>query len=174
MGEWLRPIDWQWFITATFSWNVRSETADKKLQHWVNSVERELKTRLCFVAGKERKPRSHGIESPHHFHILATSLKPVPERLLIDRWTDIAGKGRKRDVDGKEIDERILVAPYDRDLRGPQYALKKMSDLNGDWQSRWLRLFHPKCKGTATPNHRTVRTERRFNQQKREAAFGTS
>jgi len=46
-------------VTLTFSWNVRGETADLKLKQWLNTVERELKARVCFVASKECKhPRS--------------------------------------------------------------------------------------------------------------------
>jgi len=45
-------------VTLTFSWNVRGETADLKLKQWLNTVERELKARVCFVASKECKPPS--------------------------------------------------------------------------------------------------------------------
>ena len=27
VAQWLRPIPWQWFVTATFTWNIRAETA---------------------------------------------------------------------------------------------------------------------------------------------------
>jgi len=57
-AKWLRPVPWQWFVTLTFSWNVRGETADLKLKQWLNTVERELKARVCFVASKQCKPPS--------------------------------------------------------------------------------------------------------------------
>ena len=63
-ARWLRPVSWQWFVTLTFPWNVRSETADAKLKQWLNQIERTMRTRVCFVAGKERTPRSYGMEVP--------------------------------------------------------------------------------------------------------------
>lgn len=44
-AKWLRPIQWQWFVTLTFPWNVKGETADVKLKEWLNLIERALKTR---------------------------------------------------------------------------------------------------------------------------------
>jgi hypothetical protein len=60
----------------------RRETADVKLEHWLNLVERTLRSRVCFVAGKERKLRSYGMEVPWHSHILATSQVVMPKNLL--------------------------------------------------------------------------------------------
>jgi len=166
LGSWLRPVQWQWFVTATFNWNVRSETADRKFEEWINLVERYLKTRVCIVVGKERKPRSHGREVPWHFHVLLAAATDIHPALLAKHWKAVAGEGHKRVVDGVVVDEGILIEPYQGHLSGPEYCLKSMNDCDGDWNSRWLRLFHPGIKGTARPTHRTLRQERRFEEEK--------
>jgi hypothetical protein len=63
-----------------------SETADIKLKEWLNLVERTLLTRVCFVAGKERKPNSYGMEVPWHsrsmlFLIAVCAPSPPPGKL---------------------------------------------------------------------------------------------
>lgn len=175
LASWLRPVRWQWFVTATFNWNVRSETADRKFEEWINLVEHELKTRVCVVFGKERKPRSCGLEVPWHFHVLVTAATDIPEEMLAFHWRTVAGEGHKFVVDGKVLDEGILVEPYESHLKGPEYCLKAMNDCNGEWDSRWLRMFHPEIKGTAKPNHQTVRQERRFREERKRfaPAFGS-
>jgi len=58
-AKWLRPVPWQLFVTLTFSWNVRGETADLKLKQWLNTVERELKARSASSPAKNvSHPRS--------------------------------------------------------------------------------------------------------------------
>lgn len=47
VSRWLRPVDWQLFATLTFPWNVRAETADKKLRQLVNLLEKTYRARVC-------------------------------------------------------------------------------------------------------------------------------
>ena len=167
VAEWLKPVDWQWFITLTFSWNVRAETADQKFKDWVNRVERDLRNRMCFVAGKERKPDSDGMKVPWHFHVLVTSLVPIPRSLLELHWTRLVGSGRSAIVDGVAVPESILAEAYGEHRMGPEYCLKSMNACLGEWQFRWLELFNPAItKQTSRPNHRTNVQRRRFAQQK--------
>jgi hypothetical protein len=49
-AKWLRPIQWHWFITLTFPWNVKGEAADVKLKERLNLKEWTLKTGIYFVA----------------------------------------------------------------------------------------------------------------------------
>ena len=172
VADWLRPVQWQWFVTATFSWSVKSETADRKLEEWINLVERDLKARICIVAGKERKARAHGTQVPWHFHVLVTALKQVPDTLLENHWKRVAGEGKKRIADGELVDEGILVEAYEAHRKGPEYCLKAMNECDGGWDSRWLRMFHPDIKGTSRPSHRSQRQARRFKWEKRCVAPG--
>jgi hypothetical protein len=166
-AKWLRPVRWQWFISLTFTWNVRGETADRKFKKWVNLVERGMRSRMCFVAGKERKPSSHGMEVPWHFHVLVTSLAEAPKELLQKKWTGLVGSGTRREADGVVVEESILVEPYEGHLKGPEYCLKSMNDCNGDWLFRWLELFNPGIKQTTRPNHRSLVQRKRFDEQRR-------
>lgn len=162
VAKWLRPVCWQWFVTLTFPWNVKSETADLKLRDWINAIERELRTRMCFVYGKEHKPRTHGMECPWHFHLLATATTKMPQSLLERAWKARVGPGSRRVVDGLVLEDSILVEPYQTDLKGPEYCLKNIGDCDGDWRFRWLELFNPAIPGTSKPDHRSVRQRKRF------------
>jgi hypothetical protein len=93
-AKWLRPVPWQWFVTLTFSWNVRGETADLKLKQWLNTVERELKARVCFVASKECKPPSFGMEVPWHFHVLVAAQVSIPKELREGTWRHLVCPGQ--------------------------------------------------------------------------------
>src|ERR1700710_1098823 len=57
VADWARPIPWQLFVHLTFPWNVRSEAADSKFRAFVNDLEKHLKTRVCFIAGKEGRSK---------------------------------------------------------------------------------------------------------------------
>lgn len=166
-AKWLKPIPWQLFVTVTFPWNVTSETADRKLKELINALERDLRDSICFVAGKERKSLSAGMSVPWHFHVLMTAHRPIPPNLVEDSWRKLVRPHAKRVdgisvVDGKSVkDDRVLVEPYNNDLRGAEYCLKSINDCDGDWTSRWLRQHHPQMKGTSRPSHRSLRQEKR-------------
>jgi hypothetical protein len=175
-ATWLRPVPWQWFITLTFPWNVISETADAKLKEWLNLVERTLRTRVCFVAGKERKPRSFGMEVPWHFHILATSLAAMPKKLLEESWRTLVSPAARRIREAEAVndsvatedgpvDDTVVVESYNANRRGPEYCLKSLSTCHGDWCFRWLELFNPRIKHSSFPNHTKIRNRMRFDVQ---------
>jgi hypothetical protein len=161
-AKWLRPVSWQWFVTLTFPWNVRSETADFKLKKWLNQIEKTLKSRVCFVAGKERKPHSDGMEVPWHFHVLVTSTVAIPQGLLEDRWKRLVSLGARCLQKDNAVDDSVLVTPFKNDLKGPEYCLKSLNSCNGDWHFRWLELFNPRIRQTGSPNHLTIRQRVRF------------
>src|ERR1019366_10219783 len=137
-AKWLRPIQWQWFVTLTFPWNVKGETADVKLKEWLNLIERTLKTRVCFVAGKERKPHSYGMEVPWHFHILAMSLAAMPKGLLEESWRTLMSPAARRLLEAEAVndsiaaeddpvDDSVVVEPYKHNRQGPEYCLKSLN-----------------------------------------------
>jgi hypothetical protein len=163
VAKWLNPIPWQWFVTLTFSWNVSGETADQKLKEWLNTVERDLKARVCFVAGKEHTPSSVGMEVPWHFHLLAASEAPIPQQLLERTWRSLAGRGTRRPANDGFVDDSVLVESYELNRGGPQYCLKSMNTCDGDWLFRWLELFNPLMKQTSRPNHDKIRQRARFD-----------
>lgn len=160
--KWLSPVPWQWFVTLTFSWNVKGETADLKFNKWLDAVERELKARVCFVAGKERKPDSHGMEVPWHFHLLATSDVAIPHQLLVRTWQRVEGRARRSSGTQRQKDEIVLVESFKDNRGGPEYCLKSLNDCSGDWSFRWLELFNPLIKQTSRPNHDKIRQRARF------------
>lgn len=158
----MRPIQWQWFITLTFPWNVKGETADVKLKEWLNLIERTLKTRICFVAGKERKPHSLGMEVPWHFHVLVTSRIAIPQGFVERAWTDVVAPGARHLLKDGAVNDSVLVESYEHNHRGPEYCLKSLNSSNGDWSFRWLELFHPSMKQSESPNHISIRQRARF------------
>lgn len=168
-SNWLRQIPWQWFITLTFPWNVGAETAASKLKQWLNTLERQLRTQICYVAGMERKPETHGIEVPWHFHLLVTAQVALPQDLLSDTWEQLVWRRATRHSEQCEgVNAPALVDSYVHHLKGPEYCLKLMNDCNGDWQFRWLELFLPHQKQTSFPDGRAIRQRRRFLEQSKE------
>lgn len=166
VAKWLSPVSWQWFVTLTFAWNVRGETADLKLKQWLNTLERDLKARVCFVAGKERKPESHGMEVPWHFHLLIASEVAIPQLLLVNHWRRLTGRAVRRSGDEGYVDDSVVVESYEDNRRGTQYCLKSMNSCDGDWLFRWLELFNPYIKRTGTPSHLTIRQRARFSSKR--------
>jgi hypothetical protein len=164
-ARWLRPIPWQWFITLTFPWNVRDQTADRKFKELINFLEKSLGTSVCFVAGKESKPKVDGINVPWHFHVLMASHASIPSSAIEYFWKRLVGSGHLREIDGKIESESIMVEPYNENERGPEYCLKTMCDLRADWLFRRLELFIPNFGGPSKPNHRTFRAARRAKEQ---------
>jgi hypothetical protein len=164
-ARWLRPVKWQWFVTLTFPWNVRAETADRKLKQLINSLEKGLRASICFVAGKESKPKVNGMNVPWHFQLLMTSHVPIPRQHIEFWWVKEAGEGKVSFVDGKSVPETVKVEPYNENEKGPEYCLKSMNDCFGDWLFRRLEHFHPGIPGSSRPNHRKLRAAKRAQAQ---------
>jgi hypothetical protein len=161
VAKWLRPVRWQWFISLTFPWKIRSETADMKLQALINSLERHHHAPVGFVAGKESRSRHDGSPVPWHFHLLITSHVPLSGEAIQCFWLDLIGRGLQSDADILLRGEHVMVEPYHAHERGPEYCLKAMNEDTGDWYIHGLERYLPGIPGTARPNHRTVRRQRR-------------
>jgi hypothetical protein len=166
-ATWLRPTTWQWFVTLTFPWNVKSETADLALRQLIDGLERKLRTNLGYVAGKERMT-ADGRTVPWHFHLLITSSVPVPQSAIEQGWKDIV-KLRNRNRGCLAASDTIQVDLYQTGRRGVEYCLKKMTDCSGDWILWRLHEFLPNSRGTDRPNHKSVRAAQRA-ERRREAA----
>lgn len=161
LATWLRPIDWQWFLTVTFSWNVRSETAVQRLKSFINDLERFCRANVGFVAGQESRTRRDGMNVPSHFHMLMTSNIRIPREALEDLWLRQLPSG----LTLKQKRESVRVEPYQALERGPEYCLKAMNDPQGDWWIHRLEGFLPGAAGPSKPNHASVRGARRNREQ---------
>jgi hypothetical protein len=161
VAKWLRPVRWQWFVSLTFPWNVRSETADKKLKALIDGLERHHRATVGFVAGKESRSRHDGSRVPWHFHMLITSHVPLSGEAIECLWLRLIGPGLQSNDDILHRREHAKVEPYQAHERGPEYCLKTMNDDTGDWYLHRLGDFLPGIAGTSRPNHRTVRRQRR-------------
>ena len=154
-AKWLKAIPWQWFITLTFPWNVRQETAAGKLRNFVNIIEQHLKSNVCIVAGMESKSRHSGERVPWHYHLLLASRATIPREAIVALWHgQVASRAAK-----PSIADSVQADRYDKHQRGVEYCLKRMGDNSGDWLFRRLPIFMP--YGPRKPNHRTVRGARR-------------
>ncbi len=164
-GDWLRQIQWQYFATITFPWNVTDSTANSYFRRWMDTIEQTLRTRVCYVAGMERGSLTARIRIPWHFHVLVTALVPIPADLLEGAWQhQVAAHGN---IQPCGLDVPALVEPYEVHRSGPEYCLKKMNDCHGEWQFRWLEYFLPGQPGASRPNGRSIRQHRRFLHQVR-------
>jgi hypothetical protein len=161
VGEWLRPVPWQWFVTLTLSGNIRAETATGKLRHLANELEWFHKKNVCFVAGMESGPAFHGIRVPWHFHLLLASHAHLSKQAIEITWVRQVG----RYTGLSKIRECVMVEPYDPDRLGPEYGLKMMNDTNGEWITHRLEHFLPNLPNPSKPNHRILRSAKRARLQ---------
>jgi len=161
MADWLRPVRWQWFVTLTFPWNVTYSTADYKLRSFTNAIERYHRTIIGYVAGKESRSRYDRGRVPWHFHLLITSPVQVSREALETLWLARIRRGSQSEADILRRGEHVTVERYQSHSLGPEYCLKTMNEDTGDWSMHRLEEFLPGNRGTARPNHRTVRRQRR-------------
>jgi hypothetical protein len=115
--------------------------------------------------GKERKPRSVGMEVPWHFHVLMTAHCPIPPQLIEDSWRKLVGPGKSRDGRRTPGGDSVNVQSFNDEKRGAEYCLKLINDCNGDWNFRWLELFNPNIPPSDSMNHRKLRNQARSAKQ---------
>jgi hypothetical protein len=163
VAKWLRPVCWQWFICLTFPWNVRPETADKKLKALIDAIERHHRAIVGMAAGKETRSRHDGSHVPLRFHLLITSRVPISGEAIEALWLGLIRRGLQSEAEILRIGEYAKVEPYQAHERGTEYCLKMMNDGAGDWYLHRLEHFLPGVPGAARPNHRTVRRQRRLS-----------
>lgn len=161
ISKWLRPVGWQWFVTLTFPWNVKSETAVCKLRQCIDGLERHHRARVCFVAGQESMPRRHGMSVPNHFHLLLASHAPLSAEAIKALW--LAQVMRRSSQD--RGDGSVLIESYQAHRRGLEYCLKAVNDAYGDWLIHRLEHFLPGATGPSKPNHQSVRSTKRDMEQ---------
>ena len=159
--KWIHPIPWQWFITLTFPWEVREETAMNKLRQFANELERFARTSVCFVGGRESRSKKTGMSVPHHFHLLLVSRGVVTAEDIGMIWRGLVAR-RRSELSRYDC---IKVESYDPDARGAKYCLKQLTDDYGEWITHRLGQFLPGLPGPSRPNHRTVRNARRAKAQ---------
>jgi hypothetical protein len=124
VSEWIQPVDWKWFLTLTSPSKLREETAEKKLKVLANSLEKFYRANICYVAARESRPLSQGMNVPHHFHLLLTSRAAISKEVIESSWARI--------VRGT-ASEHAKAEPYRSDLLGPEYCLKSIYDSDGNW-----------------------------------------
>jgi hypothetical protein len=155
-GRWLAPIKWQLFVTLTFPWNIAPGTADRKFKEMINSLERAMKERIGYLAGKEGKSKC-GFEVPWHFHVALVAKGLINESLVENTWMVLINHQHS----GERGDQNVVVQPYKDSLRGVEYIVKQSNESAGDLQHRWLEVFNPKISRTMDASHKSLRQARR-------------
>jgi hypothetical protein len=163
LTEWLNPIDWRTFGTFEFPWNARPETARLKFDEMINNLERDMRTRVCFVLSAETRAKS-GAPVPLHFHAAMTAAKPISTRLVTDVWN--AGAGRTSSTSS----DLALVEPYDPTKDGLRYIFKQITEQDCEWDFRNVHLFNPNVKLDSKLDHAFLRSTRRWQQEISQAA----
>lgn len=118
-------------MTLEFPWNATSETADNKFHSLINELEREMKTRIGFVFGKENRSKS-GDPVPWHFYLCLAALKEIPSKSLERIWHELVGRAnsftadwiKTPDYTGPKNSDLIMVEAYNPERRGVEYIVK--------------------------------------------------
>lgn len=158
VAEMARPIDWQHFVTFEFPWNVRPETADRKFNALIDELERDMKTRIGYVVGKESRSKS-GAAVPCHLHCCLTALTPVKASQIESIWGRLVHRTKS------PKDDVVRVQPYNADQRGVEYIVKMIGTLDAEWDFNWLHLFNSAIEYTPKFDHHSLRGDRRWQQQ---------
>src|ERR1035437_6307736 len=158
LAEWLNPIDWQTFGTFEFPWNVRPETARLKFDEMINNLERDMRTRVCFLRSAETRAKS-GAPVPLHFHAAMTAAKPISTRLVTDIWN--AGVGRTSSKSG----DLALVESYDPTRGELGYIVKQITEQDCEWDFRNVHLFNPNVNLDSKLDHASLRSVRHWQPQ---------
>ena len=95
VAECFQPVPWQLFATLEFPWNAKPETANLKFDRMIDTVERSLRTRVCYVNASETRSKS-GALVPLHFHAAFAAARPISRQLVAGVWGE--GVGRTNSV----------------------------------------------------------------------------
>jgi hypothetical protein len=150
VAGWVRPIEWQQFVTMTFPWNVTSETAERKFKAMLGAMEREMRTPVAYVAAMEGRAKSGG-KVPLHIHAVLAAQASINAPRMEAIWTELTGRRTAQAEDG------IQIRPWKEGAGGMEYI-------------RWLELMNPAIRPSL--NHRTIRNARRHPQQDRQRIAG--
>ena len=158
VANWLQPIQWQLFATLEFPWRPRPETAGRKFAELVNTMERSLRTRVCYVNATETRSKS-GTIVPLHFHAAFTAARPIPHKLVAGIWNASVGRA------ASEGGDLALVEPYDLSRDGIRYITKLMAHPACGLDLRNVHLFNKAIRIETKTDHASLRSARRFQAQ---------
>jgi hypothetical protein len=164
VAEWLQPVLWQLFATLEFPWNCRPETASVKFAKFIDTLERSLRTRICYLNAAETRSKSGAIV-PLHYHAAFAAAKPILSKLVVETWE--AGVGRTKSVGG----DLALVEPYDPARGGIRYIVKKIGDDGCEWDHKNVHLFADGVHTELKSDHASLRSARRWLAQSIEGAL---
>ncbi len=104
-ATWLASFDWQWFVTLTFPDNVHPEAARKRLEHWLDYVNRRY-------FGRRYKRRGESVywacaselqkRGVLHYHLLVAGPEDIDNRVsrvdVQNRWYKLVGIAKVKPI----------------------------------------------------------------------------
>ena len=160
VAAWLEDVPWQLFATLEFpTRTTRPETASVKFAEMIGTMERILRTRVCYLNASETRSKSGAIV-PLHYHAAFAAARPIPHQLVAGIWNE--GVGRTNSVGG----DLARVQPYDPAMGGLGYIVKQIADQNCEWDCRNVGLFTNTIQLEAKKDHASLRSARRWQTQK--------
>lgn len=158
MGLWLNKVRWQQFITAEFPTGQTKESSVKGFRDFINQLERQLRSRVGYVASFESKSKG-GRKVSIHVHAVLTSHKQMTLDATRAHW--LSGCGRKR-FDASRNHVLIHAETFHPHLRGVEYVVKMMACEDAELEFGWLNFFHPDIELSSASMPKPTRTELRW------------
>jgi hypothetical protein len=121
----------------------------------IDHLERDIRTRVCFIRAAETKSKS-GVPVPLHFHAALTATKPISCELVTDLWNHSMGR---------TSGDLALVEPYQPALEGVAYITKQINDHGCEWDWRNVHLFTSSITLPERLDHASLRSARRWRTQ---------
>ena len=153
--EWLQPVPWQLWATLKFPYRAAQDSARHKFDEMANSIERSIRSRLCYVYAAEQRDRSGVVGVPLHIHAAFASLKTLTPQLVAGMW--IGGVGRRDSV----ASDLARVEPYDPSKDGLAYIVKQIGYADTQLDYKDIDRF----SGSPLSDRVQLREARRWQEQ---------
>lgn len=96
LAFWVKKVDWKFFGTFTFAWEVSDQQAENVFAAFIVRLERHLRCEVCFIRGDEKTFSGSGKPATgRHFHALLTCVAPVNANFIASLWKSMAGTRQK-------------------------------------------------------------------------------
>jgi hypothetical protein len=154
----LAEIDWQLFATFEFPSPPRPETAAIKFAALIDTLERELRTRVASVYSTETRSRA-GAVVPLHFHAALAARRPISPKLVTDTWN--SGIGRANSKGG----DLALAVPFSHGLGGIRYIAKHIGEPDCTVDIHNVEFFTAAIQSVTKTDHASLGAARRWQKQ---------
>ena len=150
---------WHFYLTLTFSWDIRAESARRRLLSYLRFIEdTKVKAPLSCLIAEETKESGLGQAAGRiHFHILVRCARRISVAAFQTLWEQSHFGGNRT------AGPSAWVVPYNREISATYYLFKDLNKRFFEWSVRNLDLnaaVRPRSFSTSSRQRRRLRRDR--------------